>query len=85
MSGAMMFHIYPFVQQVTTAFVWLKENDITKETLTRDDIPVVWNELLPRVERLEIASNENKFPPKPSGICRKWCPVGKHNCEHHGS
>ena len=85
MSAAMMFHIYPYVQTVTTAFVWLKDKDITSETLTRNDLPEVWADLLPRVKRLEIARAENKFPPKPSGICRKWCPVGKHNCEHCGS
>lgn len=84
MSAAMAFHHHPDVQTVTTAFVWIKTNEVTAETFTRENIPEIWQEFAPRVERLKIAKAENKFPPRPSGLCRKWCPVGEKHCEFWG-
>ena len=84
LSAAFMFHSRPYVQKVTTSFVWLKENTTTKEVFTRDQLPEIWQEFLPRVQRLEIAYRDNKWEAKPSGLCREWCPVGKALCEHCG-
>lgn len=84
LSAAMVMAQKPHVKMVINAFVWLKTGDITAEKFTRDDVPAIWQEFAPRVRRLEIAYEENKFPPKPSGLCRKWCPVGKALCEHCG-
>lgn len=75
---------YPWVQKVKTGFIWLKENLIDKETFTREQIGDIWNEFIPRVQRLEIAYTEDKWPAKPSGLCRSWCPVGKANCDFCG-
>lgn len=85
LSAAMVMAHKPHVKTVINAFVWLKTNEVTAETFTRDDIPGIWQEFAPRVQRLEIAMEENKFPAKPSGLCRKWCPVGKALCEHCGT
>lgn len=85
LSAAMVMAHKPHVTTVVNAFVWLKTNEVTAETFTRDDIPGIWQEFAPRVQRLEIAMEENKFPAKPSGLCRKWCPVGKALCEHCGT
>ena len=66
---------FPEVNEVTTAFVWLKEKKVDKETFTRDDIPKIWNEFLPRVAKLEHAYEADKWPVRPSGLCNGWCPV----------
>lgn len=84
LTAAMTFAHKPYVNTITNAFVWLKTNEVTAETFTRDDIASIWQEFAPRVQRLEIAMEEKKFPPRPSGLCRKWCPVGKTNCEYCG-
>lgn len=85
LSAAMVMAQKPHIKMVVNAFVWLKTGDITAEKFSRDDIPGIWQEFAPRVRRLEIAYEENKFPPKPSGLCRKWCPVGRALCEHCGT
>jgi hypothetical protein len=48
----------------------------------REDVPKIWQEFAPRVQRLELAHQENRWPKKPSGLCRKHCPV--RDCEFHG-
>lgn len=80
--AATVFALEPGVEKVSTGFVWLKENKIDKETYTRDQLPQLWKEFLPRVRRLEIAHEENKWEAKPSGLCRKYCPVK--SCTFHG-
>lgn len=82
--AAFAFAHYPWISEVNTGFLWLKENRIDKETYTREQVPEIWNEFVQRVRRLELAYQENKWPAKPSGLCAKWCPVGKSLCEFCG-
>ena len=63
-------------------FLWLKDKAVDKEHFKRSDIGAIWSRFLPRVERLEKAVKDGDFPPKPSGLCKKWCPVT--TCEFHG-
>lgn len=82
LSAAMELAHKPKVQEVTTAFIWLKTGEITSEKFTRDDIPGIWQGFIPRVHRMKFAFDNDQFPAKPSGLCRRWCPVT--TCEHHG-
>jgi hypothetical protein len=77
--AAFVFHTEPKIDKVSTAFVWLAHNKITKEKFTRADVSNIWQGFLPRVRRLEIAYENDKWEVKPSGLCG-WCPVGKANC-----
>lgn len=72
----------PFVKKVKTVFVWLKTNEVTAESYVREDIPAIWQEFTPRVQAMENAVASGKFPPRPSGLCRKWCPVPASKCEY---
>lgn len=73
---------YDQITVVDTAFVYLKHNHIDKENFTRDQVPDLWNEFLPRVTRMEKAYEQDKWEPKPSGLCRSWCPCT--GCEFNG-
>jgi hypothetical protein len=75
------FKRFPWVDKIVTAFVWLKENKIDKQVFTRkQDEPAIWGEIMPRVERLNHAYENARWPAKPSGLCKGWCPVK--SCEH---
>lgn len=75
------FAIYPEVEVVDTAFYWLPDKAVDKETFTRErDEAFIWREFEPRVIAMETARENNTFPCKPSGLCRGWCPV--RDCEH---
>jgi len=70
-----VFAHYREVSVVTTAYIWLKDRKIDRQTIHRDEAPVVWQKLLPRVRKLEIAYENDTWPQRPSGLCRGWCPV----------
>lgn len=82
--AALAFAVYPWIDKVTTGFIWLKSGEFDKEVFTRDQLPEIWNEFMPRLQRLAHSYEDNKWIAKPSGLCREWCPVGKHNCEFCG-
>lgn len=82
--AGLAFAHYPQLNVVQTGFVWLKEKKIDKQSFTREDIPIIWQRFIPRVQRFERAYAEATFPPKPSGLCRNYCPVPKHKCEFSG-
>lgn len=84
LTAAMIFHQKPAVTKVKTSFVWLAHNKVDNETFTRDQLPQIWSEFMPRVERMAQAFAENKWPAKPSGLCRNYCPVPKSMCEFSG-
>lgn len=80
-AGTLM-AIHPDVQQVTTGYIWLPDQKVDREVFTRDDTPNIWQHFQQKVSRLKRAHEEDKWPKKPSGLCRKWCNVM--DCEFNG-
>lgn len=80
--AALAMHVWPALDKVVTGFLWLKEHKIDKETFTRSDLSGIWDRFTPRVKRLEIAHETDTWDPKPSGLCKKWCPINA--CEFCG-
>lgn len=71
----------PFVPEVRTGYVWLKDKAIDSEIFTRDDIPRIWEHFMPKVERLEKAYVNDEWPAKSGGLC-PWCPANKSQCKN---
>jgi hypothetical protein len=82
--AALAFAHYPWIDKVVTGFIWLKDAKFDKQAFTRNQLPEIWNEFLPRISRLAVAYKDDKWIPKPSGLCKNWCPVGKSLCEFCG-
>lgn len=82
--AAAIFHKYPQVDRIRTAFIWLNHDKKTFEDYDRQDLKFIWGEFFPKLQRLESAYEKNVWPPNPSGLCREWCPVGRDKCEHCG-
>lgn len=81
LSAGMAFARFPQVQTVVTGFVWLGAQKLDQETYHRAQVGDIWGTFLPRVARLEVATQENRWEPRPSGLCRNYCPVPKNRCE----
>lgn len=79
--AALAFAHFAHLEEVHTAFIWLKEKKTDQAVFTRQQTGEIWAEFLPRVERLELAHAKNEWPEKPSGLCGKWCPVTKNLCK----
>lgn len=70
-----IFTHYPQLQRVRSEYVWLQEDASTPEVYSREDLADGWIGLMDRVSTLEDAAKTLSYPPKPSGLCKKWCPV----------
>lgn len=71
---------YPEVNVVKTNYVWLKTGEMTPATYRREEFHPIWQSFLPRLRRLELAYEQDKWEPRPSGLCNGWCPCT--DCEH---
>lgn len=75
---------HPHLERVKTGYLWMAHDKLDADEYTPADVPVIWQEFIPRVQRMELAQKNDNWPPRPSGLCRAWCPVGKKNCEFCG-
>ena len=82
--AALAFAMYPWIDNVVTGFIWLKVEKFDKEKFSREQLTDIWNDFMPRLNRLAIAYDGDKWLPKPSGLCKNWCPVGRNLCEFCG-
>lgn len=80
--AAVMFTMHPRLEEVRTGYLWTAQNQLTKQTFNRDEVPIIWQKFVPRVQRLEQTYQTNDWKPNPSGLCRKHCDVM--TCEYHG-
>ena len=82
--AAVTFSCHPYLLKIDTGYVWLANNKLDSKSFVREDVAEIWQEFMPRVTRLTKAAENDNFPPKPSGLCTKWCPVTTKHCEFSG-
>jgi hypothetical protein len=82
--AGVMLQTYPYLDKVKTGYVWLAYNKMDTQTFSREEAPDIWQDFSIRVHRMERSLKEDDFPPRPSGLCRAWCPVGRSLCEFCG-
>ncbi len=81
LTAAVLSRWMPEITEFKTLFVWLASKDITPKNYAPEAFAsVVWNNLLPRVAKIEEARKTTTFNAKPNGLCG-WCPVTQ--CPHH--
>jgi len=82
LAAATIFAHDPEVQRVRAALVFVGYEQTEREDFTREQLPAIWDEVLPRVNALERAKADNAFPPRPGGLCRRYC--GVKSCPFNG-
>ena len=82
--AGVMLRSYPYLEKVSTGYVWLAYNKVDTQTFTQSDAPEIWGEFASRVHRMELALKNDDFPPRPSGLCKAWCPLSHAQCEFSG-
>lgn len=85
LTAAMVFAHHKHIDTIKNTFIWLKTDTTTSETFHRKDTSQLWQEFFPRVQRLENAHAQDRWPKKPSGLCRDYCPLPRSLCEHRGT
>jgi len=79
LMALLIFHHYPEVQTVRTAFFWLKTGEKDTGKYERADIPAMWNMFVVDLQQYKQAFATDTWQPRQSGLCYGWCPVTK--CE----
>lgn len=82
LMSATLLHHQPAVKRVKAALVFVGHDHIERGEYVREDLTEIWAEILPRVKKVETARQTQEFPPKPSGLCKKYCAVT--SCPFHG-
>lgn len=82
LTALCLFAHYPTLRRVRSEFVWLKDECTTPEVFTKAEVGQSFMKLLPQVKALEKAHIEQSYPPKPNGLCKKYCMVT--SCPFHG-
>jgi hypothetical protein len=75
LNAGVIFAFHPEIEFVHTYYHWAAFDAETAETLTRADTAKLWAKLLPEVREMEEAARTLTYPPKPSGLCIRHCPV----------
>ena len=80
LSSSLIFAHYPKVEEIAATYIWLADDTETIETYKRDGMLPTWNAVLPQVKVMAEAARTMNYPPKPSGLCKRYCPVS--SCPH---
>lgn len=81
-AAAILLQHHPEIKEMTLMYYFTAHKKLLHEPLTREDVKHVWARLLPRVKKYQHAHAHAEFPPRPSGLCRRHCPIT--SCPHHG-
>jgi len=82
LGAAVVFIHYPEVEQVTSSFVFLKDDVKLEEAFTRTSIPAICTRSLPGVIALHNAIRTDVWPANPSGLCVAHCSIT--SCPYYG-
>lgn len=80
LNAAVLSRWMPEIGLFKTLYVWLQSNNLTPKNYTVSKFTAVWNDLLPRVAKIEEARKTTTFPAKQGPLCG-WCPVK--SCPHY--
>jgi hypothetical protein len=80
--AAYVFALYPHIEEVHTALVWLQDRRIDKDTIERRELSFIWQGFIERAARLRSAYGRESWPERPSGLCKNHCAVTA--CAYNG-
>lgn len=77
-----VFKHFPQVTRVKGALLFTIANSMVKQDYSVTDEGVLWKPWVQKYAALEKAYDSGVWNPRPSGLCRKHCPVTE--CPHNG-
>lgn len=77
-----VFAHFPDVKKVKAGLVFVVSNALVKDSYADFDKARLWEKWLNKYEGMKKAADQNVWNPKPSGLCKRHCPVTV--CVHNG-
>lgn len=78
-----VFKHFPQVQRVKAGLLFVIANAFVKQDFDVKDEAVLWSPWVKKYATLEKAFETGVWNPRPSGLCKRHCPVVE--CEHNGT
>ena len=75
LMAATLFHHEPKLQRVRAVLLFVGYDHTERAEYVREDLPEIWGEILPRVKLMQEARAAQAYPPRPSGLCKRYCAV----------
>ena len=82
LSAAALFAHDKHIQRVKAALLFVGHEQIEQAEYVRAQTTEIWSGILPRVKKVIEARQRQEYPPKPGGLCKRWCAVT--SCPFHG-
>ena len=78
-----VFAHFPDISKIRAGLLFVVANDLIKDKYTTFDKEELWKKWLSKHGTMKKAFDLNVWNPKPSGLCRRHCPVIE--CPHNGA
>ena len=78
-----VFKHYPEVTKIKAGLLFVVAGSLIKETYEIDSESILWEKWLAKYANMKIAFDKEVWNPRPSGLCKRHCPVIE--CPHNGS
>ena len=72
----------PQVETATGMFYWTQGKKIKAKKYQKIDTTTIWSGYMPKINRMQDSFDQDTWPCKPNGLCRKWC--GYKDCQYNG-
>jgi len=82
LTSQVLFVHHPELKEVHTAYYWSQHSTEIMATYQPTDMVKLWAKLMPEINRMAEAFRTTTYPPKPTGLCIRYCPVT--SCQYHG-
>lgn len=78
LTSAIILSIYPNIEQLSTAYVFVDHKKTDKIIVRRDELPVLLKHFHSEYDKV---NSDKEFKPKTNEFC-KWCPATKQQCPY---
>lgn len=82
LMALLVFAHFPKVQRAKTGLLFIAHNAFIDEEYKRSESDQLWEIFESDLQRLSIAFDNAVWPPQPTGLCRRHCPV--ESCKYYG-
>lgn len=77
-----MFRHFPQIKHIRAGLLFVVANDFVKDTYRKTGQKDLWRKWIAEYNKMETAFETGVWNPKPSGLCKRHCPVLE--CPHNG-
>ncbi len=82
LAALLIFLHYPTVERITSKYVYLNEGHATQFDMHKDELRLFIPQVYDLAAGIQKAVRADRWPPRPSGLCKHHCGVTA--CEFHG-